>query len=129
MNAQGEATTSSPLEPEAKGVPARVPLFRFRTGTWVYLRFMEEERMEGLRAQLDAHHNWPSEYMFKFIALNQSDRIEAVLAVFPDDVEVKRKASGGGKYVALTIHETVASADVVFDRYRAVGSIGGIFSL
>jgi len=88
---------------------------------------MEDERLEGLRAQLDAHHTWPSEYMFKFIAPNQTDRIEAVLAVFPDEVTVRRKASGGGKYVSLTIHETVPNADAVFERYRAVGAIGGIF--
>ena len=60
---------------------------------------MDEDRKAGLRAQLDAHHDWPAEYMFKFIAPNQSDRIGAVLAVFPDDVRVERKSSGGGKYV------------------------------
>ena len=90
---------------------------------------MEDARRDGLRAQLDAHHDWPSEYMFKFIAPNQAGRIEAVLAVFPDDVRVERKSSGGGKYVSLTIHETVPNADAVFERYRAVGAIGGIFSL
>jgi len=90
---------------------------------------MEEERMEGLRAQLDAHHEWPSEYMFKFIAPNQADRIGAVLAVFPDDVQVDRKYSGGGKYVSLTIREVMSSADAVFERYEAVGRIGGIFAL
>lgn len=85
--------------------------------------------MEGLRVQLDAHHDWPSEYMYKFIAPNQADRIEAVLAVFPDDVGVQRKASGGGKYVALTIRETMNSAEEVLSRYRSVGNIGGILSL
>ena len=90
---------------------------------------MEEDRKAGLRAQLDAHHKWPSEYMFKFIAPNQSECIRAVLAVFPDDVNVERKSSGGGKYVSLTIRETMPSAEDVFDRYEAVGRIGGIFAL
>lgn len=90
---------------------------------------MEDARRDGLRAQLDAHHDWPSEYMFKFIAPNLADRIEAVLGVFPDDVRVERKSSGGGKYVSLTIWETVDGADAVFDRYEAVGRIGGIFAL
>ena len=67
--------------------------------------------------------------MFKFIAPNQTGRIEAVLAVFPDEVRVERKSSGGGKYVSLTIWEEMASADAVFERYAAVGRIGGIFAL
>lgn len=107
----------------------RVPLSALGPMRWSTFAGMEEERMAGLRAQLDAYHTWPSEYMFKFIAPNQPDRIEAVLSLFPDDVEVKRKSSGGGKYVALTIVETVANADAVFDRYRSVSAIGGIFSL
>ena len=90
---------------------------------------MDEDRKSGLRAQFDAHHHWPAEYMFKFIAPNQADRIGAVLAVFPDDVEVVRKSSGGGKYVSLTIREVVSSADAVFERYEAVGQIGGMFAL
>ena len=129
MIAQEEATTSSSREPDVKGAPMRVPLSALGPGVWSTFAIMEDERMAGLRAQLDAHHTWPSEYMFKFIAPNQPDRIEAVLSKFPDEVEVKRKASGGGKYVALTILETVDNADVVFDRYRAVSAIGGIFSL
>ena len=90
---------------------------------------MEEDKRAGLRAQLDAHHQWPSEYMFKFIAPNQEDQIGAVLSVFPDSFQVERKSSGGGKYVSLTVRETLSSADAVFDRYEAVGRIGGIFAL
>jgi len=129
MIGQEEATTSSSNPPHEKGVPMRVPLSALGPMRWSTFAGMEEERMAGLRAQLDAYHTWPSEYMFKFIAPNQPDRIEAVLSLFPDDVEVKRKSSGGGKYVALTIVETVANADAVFDRYRSVSAIGGIFSL
>lgn len=93
------------------------------------LAAMDEDRLSGLRAQLDAHHTWPSEYMFKFIAPNQPEKIEAVLAEFPDDVDVKRKSSGGGKYVALTVREVVPSADVIFERYQAVSDVGNILSL
>ena len=90
---------------------------------------MDEDSNAGFRAQLDAHHDWPAEYMFKFIAPNHADRIGSVLAVFPDDVRVERKASGGGKYVSLTIREVLSSADAVLERYEAVGRIGGIFAL
>ena len=67
--------------------------------------------------------------MFKFIAPNTMEVVQAVIAVFPADVTVDRRMSGGGKYVALTIREVVTSADGVFERYRAVHAIGGIFAL
>ena len=90
---------------------------------------MQDPDLEGLRKRLDEHHDWPSEYMFKFIAPNLPERVEAVLGVFPADVRVERRESGGGKYIALTIREVVHDADGVFDRYRAVHAIGGIFAL
>jgi len=90
---------------------------------------MQDSEFDGLRKQLDEHHDWPSEYMFKFIAPNRTEMIEAVLAVFPADVRVDRRESGGGKYIALTIREVVVDAEGVFHRYRAVHAIGGIFAL
>ena len=90
---------------------------------------MKEDELAGLRARLDAHHDWPSEYMFKFIAPNQAEKTEAILAVFPSGVRVDQKISGGGKYISLTIHEVVDNADAVFHRYQTVQAIGGIFAL
>lgn len=90
---------------------------------------MDDDQLNGLREQLDAHHDWPSEYMFKFIAPNQIEKIEAILAVFPDGLTAQRRVSGGGRYVSLTICELMPNADGVFDRYRDVHAIGGIFAL
>lgn len=90
---------------------------------------MDEADLDGLREKLNAHHNWPSEYMFKFISPSSPEKIKAILGVFPPDVRVERKTSGGGKYTSLTIHEVVSNADVVFDRYQTVQAIGGIFAL
>jgi len=90
---------------------------------------MKEADLDGLRERLDAHHDWPSEYMFKFIAPNTATHIDAIIGVFPQGVRIERKLSGGGKYISLTIHEVVANADGVFDRYREVTAIGGIFAL
>jgi hypothetical protein len=77
---------------------------------------MKDEELDGLRARLDAHHDWPSEYMFKFISPNELQRVEAILAVFPEGTPVERKLSGGGKYISLTIREVVTDADAVFSR-------------
>ena len=90
---------------------------------------MQDDELAGLRARLDAHHNWPSEYMFKFIAPNLPKKVDSILAIFPPEVRVERKTSGGGKYISLTIHEVVANADAVFHRYQTVQALGGIFAL
>jgi putative lipoic acid-binding regulatory protein len=90
---------------------------------------MQEDDLAGLRARLDAHHDWPSEYMFKFIAPNLPEKVDAILGMFPGEVRVERKTSGGGKYIALTIHEVVSNADAVFHRYQTVQALGGIFAL
>ena len=90
---------------------------------------MDEADLDGLREKLNAHHNWPSEYMFKFIAPNEAEKTEAIIAVFPPEVTIDRKISGGGKYISLTIREVVSDADGVFTRYTAVHAIGGIFAL
>ena len=55
---------------------------------------MDEDKKSGLRAQLDAHHEWPSEYMFKFIVPNQADRIGACRGL-PDDVQAVRNPVAG----------------------------------
>ena len=90
---------------------------------------MQDNDLDGLRERLNAHHDWPSEYMFKFIAPNLPEKVDAILGLFPSEVRVERKTSGGDKYIALTIHETVADADAVFHRYRTVQALGGIFAL
>ena len=56
-------TTSFSREPKRKGCPSGALSISRR-----YLRTRDEDKKSGLRAQLDAHHEWPSEYMFKFIA-------------------------------------------------------------
>ncbi|MCH1582871.1 MAG: DUF493 domain-containing protein [Flavobacteriales bacterium] len=90
---------------------------------------MKDNELDGLRQRLDAHHDWPSEYMFKFISPNVPEKVDAIVGVFPQEVSIDRKMSGGGKYISLTIREVVADADAVFARYLEVQAIGGIFAL
>lgn len=90
---------------------------------------MKDNELDGLRQRLDAHHDWPSEYMFKFISPNVSEKVDAIIGVFPAEVSIDRKTSGGAKYISLTIREVVADADAVFARYLEVQAIGGIFAL
>lgn len=90
---------------------------------------MDEERLEQLRASLNAEYDWPVDYMFKFIMPNKPEVIEQVLAHFPKAMDCKRRASSGGKYISLTISENVDGPDLIFSRYTAVSSIQGVMAL
>ncbi len=82
-----------------------------------------------MREALNKVHEWPSLYMFKFIMEPDDHRINAVLAVFPPEVEVLRKYSQAGKYVGLTVKEVMMSADEVVARYDQVALIEGVIVL
>jgi hypothetical protein len=90
---------------------------------------LSDEAKERLRASLEKVHEWPSLYMYKFILEPDTERLEAVLALFPSESEVLRRYSAGGKFVSLTVKEVMMSADEVVDRYEQATSIGGVIAL
>ena len=59
---------------------------------------LNDETKERLRTRLNEVHEWPSLYMFKLIFEPDEQRLQAVLALFPEEAEVLRKYSAGGKY-------------------------------
>jgi putative lipoic acid-binding regulatory protein len=86
-------------------------------------------RRERLRMQLNAFHNWPSPFTFKFIMPNLPENIAQLMAIFGQEATYSHRTSQGGKYVAFTITEVVPDAESVFLRYEAASSIPGVFSL
>ena len=87
------------------------------------------DRRERLRQQLNAFHQWPSAYTFKFIMPNLPENVAQLMAIFGHDANYVQRSSHGGKYVAFTITEVVSDAEAVFIRYEAAASIPGVFSL
>lgn len=87
------------------------------------------ERRERLRQQLNAFHQWPSAFTFKFIIPNLPENVAQLMAIFGHDASYVQRSSQGGKYVAFTITEVVADAEAVFIRYEAAASIPGVLSL
>ncbi|MEO8589241.1 MAG: DUF493 domain-containing protein [Flavobacteriales bacterium] len=90
---------------------------------------LNEEAKERLRQTLDKVHEWPSVYMFKFIFEPEAARLEAVVGLFPPEIEILRKYSNGGKYLSLTVKEVMMSADDVVERYDRAAAITGVIIL
>ncbi len=88
-----------------------------------------EEWKERLREQLDQVHEWPSVYMFKMIFEPDQERLDAVLALFPEEAEILRKYSSAGKYLSLTVKEVMMNADEVVQRYVRASQIPGVIVL
>ena len=51
---------------------------------------LSEEAKDKLRQTLEKIHDWPAVYMYKFIFEPETERLDAVLALFPKESEVLR---------------------------------------
>ena len=89
----------------------------------------KESDRERMRKQLDETHDWPCDFMFKFIVPKASENEAALRAIFGLKAKFKIKDSKTGKYRSFTVVDNVDSADAVFVRYEAAAKIPGIISL
>jgi len=90
---------------------------------------LSEEAKNRLRESLGKVHEWPSLYMFKFIFEPEKERLAQVLALFPENSELLRRYSAGGKYLSITAKEVMISADEVVARYERAAMIQGVIAL
>jgi uncharacterized protein len=82
-----------------------------------------------MRAQLDETHQWPCDFMFKFIVPKGNENEAALRAIFGFKSKMKMRESSTGKYRSFTILDSVGSADEVFNRYEAAAKIPGVIAL
>lgn len=87
---------------------------------------LTDQELEKLRRLLAEQHQWPSEYIFKFIV--PQDRVRDVEKLFPGH-NIKKRASRQGKFVGLTVRIHMDSADVVIAVYQQASRIPGLLSL
>lgn len=84
----------------------------------------------SLKEKLETNHNFPEDYLFKFIILNEEKKITEIYRVFDDmKFTLSSKESKNAKYVSLTINAFVLDADQVISIYKKVGEIEGVMSL
>ncbi|CAM1371053.1 conserved hypothetical protein [Tenacibaculum litopenaei] len=83
-----------------------------------------------LKAQLEDTSTFPTKYLYKFIVPTNGDQESEVKALFDQGGPViETKKSRTGKYISVSIHITVASADEVIAYYQKAEAIEGIISL
>lgn len=86
---------------------------------------------EKLKAQLLETSVWPSQYLYKFIVLTNSEKIVQVEAIFDNiGAVINKKESSNGKYTSISIHVNMANPDTVIEKYIEVSEkVEGVISL
>lgn len=84
----------------------------------------------SLKEKLQATHDFPEDYLFKFIITNQESRHTEIYRVF-DGIKftLNTRESKNGKYTSISISAFVLDAEQVIDIYREVGKIPGVMML
>ena len=89
-----------------------------------------EDFYASLKEKLEATHDFPQDYLFKFIITNEESKQTEIYRVF-DNVKytLSTKVSKNGKYTSLTMNAFVLDADQVISIYKEVGKISGVMML
>lgn len=81
---------------------------------------------EEFKNKLEATHDFPALYMFKFIVTEEKK--QEVKDLFPMH-EVTFKPSSKGKYISVTAKVMASSSDYIIDIYKKSKQIEGIIAL
>jgi putative lipoic acid-binding regulatory protein len=87
---------------------------------------MKDDSLESFRSSLDANHDWPCVFPFKFIVPKAQS--QTVLDLFADD-PVQANESSSGRFIAYTMEMHMHSCDEVIAVYQRVAQIPGVISL
>jgi putative lipoic acid-binding regulatory protein len=94
------------------------------------VNYSSKKDYEKLRYDLKKYQKWPSDYIFKFIILNELNKIEDLLSKFDlKKCRVSKKESSNKKYISITIIKHMKNPDEVINKYIDVSKIDGIISL
>ena len=81
---------------------------------------------DEFKKKLEANHDFPCSYMFKFIV--PIGKKEALLNLLPK-VAFKIKRSTSNKFVSVTLCVKIESSDKIIDIYNQVYQIEGIIAI
>lgn len=85
---------------------------------------------KSLKEKLEATHNFPEDYQFKFIVTNEEKKITEIYRVFDNmKFTLTTRDSKNAKYTSLTLTAFVLDAAHVISIYKKVGEIEGVMSL
>lgn len=82
--------------------------------------------MEHFKKLLSEHHDWPCQYLFKFVV--PSEQEAKVRALIPDaDITVRQ--SKNGRFVSLSIRAEIDSPEDVIEIHTRASLIEGLIAL
>ncbi len=89
-----------------------------------------EEFYASLKTKLEENHNFPEDYVFKFIIPSNSEKITEILRIYDGmKYTLSNRDSKNGKYTSLTINAFVLDADQVIALYKNVAKLEGVMML
>ena len=84
----------------------------------------------SLKSKLEENHNFPEDYLYKFIILNDSEKLTEIYKVFDQlKYSITTRESSNGKYISCSIQCFVLDADQVIFLYREVAKIEGVIMI
>ena len=89
-----------------------------------------EEFYISLKEKLEGHHDFPEDYLFKFIIPTDEAKLTEIYKIF-DGIKftLGNRESKNGKYTACNINAFVLDADQVVRIYKEVAKIEGVILL
>lgn len=90
----------------------------------------QNEFYASLKTNLEKNHNFPEDYLYKFIINNNSEKLTEIYKVFDGTKNTfTTRESSNGKYISCSIQCFVLDADHVIKLYREVAKIEGVIML
>ena len=85
---------------------------------------------QKLKNDLEKYQYWPSEYIYKFIIVNETKKKEELLSKFDLNLcKLTLKESSNKKYLSITLVKFMKNPDEVISKYLEISKIDGIISL
>ena len=85
---------------------------------------------QKLKNDLEKYQYWPSEYIYKFIIVNETNKKEELLSKFDLNLcKLTLKESSNKSYLSITIIKFMKNPDEVIAKYLEISKIDGIISL
>lgn len=90
----------------------------------------QEEFYASLKVNLEKNHNFPEDYLFKFIIENNQEKLTEIYKVFDATKNTfTTRESSNGKYISCSILCFVLDANNVINLYQNVAKIEGVIML
>jgi putative lipoic acid-binding regulatory protein len=90
----------------------------------------QAEFYASLKINLEKNHNFPEDYLYKFIIVNNQEKLTEIYKVFDGTKNTfSTRESSNGKYISITIQCFVLDAEHVIRLYKDVAKIEGVIML